>query len=218
MMSTKGMSVEATRELVDGLSGCGVTTFVAHDFDKAGFSILGTLQRDSRVYRFKNTPRVINLGLTLDDIREYDLQSEPVEYADEKDPRENLRENGAPAGECNFLVRRQNYTNKGWVGERVELNAFRSVPRMLEWLGKKLEQHKTEKLIPDDSTLERFYRRSIKVAALQKAIDTAKESLPDDDSIRIPDNLRRSIQELFDTDGTMAWDEALAQIVEGGLN
>ena len=45
IMSTKGMSVTAARELVDQLSAYGVTLLVAHDFDKAGFAILHTLQQ-----------------------------------------------------------------------------------------------------------------------------------------------------------------------------
>ena len=81
IMSTKGMSVTAARQLVDELSFRGVTVLVVHDFDKSGFSILQTLQSNSRRYTFKNKPKVIDLGLRLSDVNEMSLQSEPVSYA-----------------------------------------------------------------------------------------------------------------------------------------
>ena len=46
-MSTKGMSVTTSRELIDSLH---VPVLVFHDFDKSGFSIVGTLKRDTRRY------------------------------------------------------------------------------------------------------------------------------------------------------------------------
>ena len=57
IMSTKGMSVTAARQLVERLSEQGVTILVCHDFDKSGFSILHTLQSDTRRYRFLTRPR-----------------------------------------------------------------------------------------------------------------------------------------------------------------
>ena len=49
VMSTKGMSVKAARLLVDRLH---VALLVLHDFDQAGFSIIGTLRRSTRRYRY----------------------------------------------------------------------------------------------------------------------------------------------------------------------
>jgi hypothetical protein len=70
IMSTKGMSVTASRELIDDL--CGehpVRLLVLHDFDKAGFSIVGTLRRDTRRYAFRNSNiEVIDLGMRIGDI------------------------------------------------------------------------------------------------------------------------------------------------------
>jgi hypothetical protein len=49
IMSTKGMSVTAARALADEMcSDHGIPLLLLHDFDKAGFSIAGTLQRDTR--------------------------------------------------------------------------------------------------------------------------------------------------------------------------
>lgn len=131
VMSTKGMSVTATRILVEDLTSKGVTIGVLHDFDKAGFSIVHTLRTDTRRYRFKAKPSVIDLGLRLEDVQPMGFESEPVEYPDKKDPRINLRNSGASEAECDFLVRHK--TEGGWIGERVELNAMTS-KQFLTWL------------------------------------------------------------------------------------
>ena len=65
VMSTKGMSVTAARMLVEQLSERGVTFLVAHDFDKAGLSILETLRSDTRRYQFETEPNVVDIGLRL---------------------------------------------------------------------------------------------------------------------------------------------------------
>ena len=58
IMSTKGMSVTASRRLVEELCGRhGIPLLLLHDFDKSGFSIAGTLQRDTRRYTFRGTSR-----------------------------------------------------------------------------------------------------------------------------------------------------------------
>ena len=49
IISTKGVSVTAARRLIDDICGdFDLPLFVLHDFDVAGFMILGTLQRDTR--------------------------------------------------------------------------------------------------------------------------------------------------------------------------
>ena len=54
IMSTKGMSVRAARQLIDELHRYNVPVFALHDCDKAGFSIFGTLGRDSIRYKFRH--------------------------------------------------------------------------------------------------------------------------------------------------------------------
>ena len=59
IMSTKGVSVTAARQLVDELCGeHDIPLLVLHDFDKSGFTIVGTLQRDTRRYSFENAIEV----------------------------------------------------------------------------------------------------------------------------------------------------------------
>ena len=54
LMSTKGMSVTASRQLIDGLAAMGVRVFVLRDFDITGFSIQKTFTGDGRRHTFKN--------------------------------------------------------------------------------------------------------------------------------------------------------------------
>ncbi len=114
IMSTKGMSVTASRLLVDRLCAeSGIPLLVLHDFDKSGFSIVGTLQRDTRRYEFEHDINVIDLGLRIGDIE--GLETEKVYIQSPGSARWNLRDNGATEEEIEFLLDR-----------RVELNAFAS--------------------------------------------------------------------------------------------
>lgn len=74
IMSTKGMSSTAARSLIDNLCRKQVPLLVLHDFDKAGLSIAGTLQRNTRRFSFEHNVEVIDLGLRLVDVRDLDLE------------------------------------------------------------------------------------------------------------------------------------------------
>jgi hypothetical protein len=190
IMSTKGMSVTAARTLVQELSDAGVTILVLRDFDKSGFSIVHTLRTSNQRFKFKGTPRVVDLGLRLEDVESMQLDSESVEYDDDKDPRENLRQNGATEDECDFLVTGRKYSGIGWVGKRVELNAMTS-PQFIKWVESKLEAHGVEKMMPDSDTLKDAYRRAWQRAELQKTIDAAcQEIAANSATLEIPDNLQ----------------------------
>ena len=81
-----------------------MTILVVHDFDKSGLEILDKFTRNTRRYRYRVTPTVIDLGLRLDEARAMGLASEPVTYHSGVDPRESLRSCGADEAECAFLV------------------------------------------------------------------------------------------------------------------
>jgi DNA topoisomerase VI subunit A len=69
IMSTKGMSVTAARALADEMChDYDIPLLLLHDFDKSGFAIAGTLQRDTRRYEFQNSITTIDLGLSLADV------------------------------------------------------------------------------------------------------------------------------------------------------
>jgi hypothetical protein len=200
IMSTKGLSVTASRLLVDQLCAAhAVPLLVLHDFDKSGFSILGTLRRDTRRYAFRNRIEVVDLGLRLEDVEAGGLEAEGVVHR--SDPAPNLRENGATAKEIAFLRAR-----------RVELNAFASAD-FIAWIERKLEQHGIAKIVPDQETLTLAYRRSLASrylasrfrSAMQKAQLRASEA-------PVPDDLTALVAAGLRGDPTQSWDDAVQRI------
>jgi hypothetical protein len=211
VMSTKGMTVTAARQLVEALSAQGVTILVCHDFDKSGFSILHTLQSNTRRYRFKTRPKVIDLGLRLADVHAMRLEREAVDYRGHRDPRVNLRKCGATTEECAFLVRRG--ADGGWTGDRVELNAMTS-DQFIAWLERKLAEAGVRKVIPDQTGLANAYRRAVRQQRLEAAIEEALSDLDEDEEITIPDDLDGRIRAKLDG-SVKAWDEVLRDIILG---
>lgn len=208
IMSTKGQSVVACRLLVDTLCSGeeGVPLLVLHDFDKAGFSILGMFRRDNRRYTYKNEVTVIDLGLRLEDVKKYKLQSETVIY--ESDPSKNLKENGATDQEIEFLY--QGYRR----GQRVELNAFTSAD-LIEWIETKLKQHGVKKIVPDPETLELAYRRSLESKLINKEIQKNKENiLKRVKEAKVPKGLTKAVTRMLKRTPTLSWDQAVAAEVE----
>ena len=102
---------------------------------------------------------MIDLGLRLSDVEAMHLQSEPVEYPSHVDPRENLRQRGTTEEECDFLVRQRGLG--GWTGQRVELNAMTS-DQFIAWLEAKLMAVGVQKVVPDQETLAKAYRRAVR--------------------------------------------------------
>jgi len=73
LISTKGMSVTASRMLLDRLTPCVENIFALHDFDISGFSIAGTLGTDSRRYLFESKPPIVDIGLRLTHVEKMTL-------------------------------------------------------------------------------------------------------------------------------------------------
>jgi DNA topoisomerase VI subunit B len=208
LMSTKGMSVTAARRLVEELSARGVTILVLRDFDKSGFSIVHTLRSNTRRYQFQTEPKVIDLGLRLEDARVLGLLSERVHYATKKDPRERLRECGAAREECDFLV--QGGGPAHWWGERVELNAM-TAAQFLEFLERKLRRAGVRKLVPEGKALRQAYRRAWRLQVIQDAVDAAQAAPAA--KLRVPANLGSAIRRQLQ-DSPLPWDQALQKFVQ----
>lgn len=208
IMSSKGMGTVATRTLIEELSG-KVTIFVLHDFDKAGFSILGTLTRDTRRYEYTAVPEVVDLGLRLADVKKWELQSEAVQYG-KSDPTWNLRENGATEEEIDFLCDSQDW--RGYSGKRVELNAFPS-DQLVEWLDAKLVEHGAKKVIPEHGILEQAYRRAAGIRRFQEIIDEAgPKVIAYANGLALPRNLKAKVAKMLTKNPALPWDEALARL------
>jgi hypothetical protein len=99
IMSSKGMSVTAARQLAEAICGLrAIPLLVLHDFDSSGIIIKDTLENDTRRFSYTNRPNVIDLGLHYGDIS--DLQSE-----DNNSPisDERLRQAGLEEDAIDFL-------------------------------------------------------------------------------------------------------------------
>ena len=204
LLSTKGMSVTAARALVERLSKHGVTIFVLHDFDKSGFTICHTLQTDTRRYRFKTAPHVIDLGLRLGDVEDMGLDSEAVSYSSDVDPRPGLIQHGATPEEAAYLVTGQQEGR--WVGQRVELNALDS-QQFIDWVEGKLQAHGVTKFLPDADTLKVAWKRNWRIAQLNEAIASAVKNLPDPPDP--PADLEQKMKERLAAHPAIGWDKAL---------
>ena len=207
LMSSKGMSSTAARQLVDRLCfDHGIPLFVLHDFDKAGLSIAGTLQRDTRRYEFSNDIRVVDLGLRLPDIEEIgglEAESSGLKQSEWPAARLNMAKNGATQEEAEFLLKR-----------RIELNALTS-RQLVDLIETKLTEHGVKKVVPDHETLSVMYRRAVVQEEAQQAIDKALEKFDGSGAktCAVPADLSARIHELLAKNDTRSWDAALRDVV-----
>jgi hypothetical protein len=211
--STKGMPVTAVRRLADEMCGrYGIPLFVLHDFDKSGFSILGTLCRPTRRYVYKNQIKVIDLGLRIGDIG--GLQPETIFDKGGTDKRRaNLIKNGATHEEVEFLLH-----------QRVELNAMTS-RLIVDFAERKLQEHGVRKVIPNENELADAYRLFAHGHKAQEVIARKLTKLNGGSPVQIPTDLRervaRYLAEHPTARGTKPWrqfsgNRASVQSVQSG--
>jgi hypothetical protein len=208
IMSTKGMSVTASRELVQTISTLhGLPVLVLHDFDVSGFTIFGTLSKSTRRFKYAKPPNVIDLGLRMADID--GLETEAATVKSRGKSRATLRRHGATEDEIEFLIPLLSTRPC----QRVELNAFAS-DELVRWIERKLDEHGVTKLVPDDDTITNAYRRMRRQAAVQAKINEVVVSLDDGaDDLIVPSDLQSRIRKALESDRTTSWDEALRRIV-----
>ena len=205
IMSCKGMSVTAARQLVDRTCArYGIPLLILHDFDISGFSIAKTLCSDTRRYSFRNEFQTIDLGLRLDDVRDLELESEPVSLAAKKDKtRETLRRNGANEDEIDFLVN----------GQRVELNAMTS-DQFLDFVEDKLVAAGIEKIVPPKDQLDAAYRLFTRSVHIKKIVDEAIAAHADEAEVAVPDDLEARVRDYLAQEPEAPWEDAVRHAVE----
>jgi hypothetical protein len=209
IMSTKGMSVTAARTLAENVCGDhGVPLLLLRDFDKAGFAIAASFQKDTRRYQFTKDFEVGDLGLRLEDVESWGLVSEEVYY--KSDPCDNLEENGATPEEIAYL--HEGGSGKHHYGRRVELNAFPS-DDLIKWIEGKLNEQGVKKVVPNGEVLKEAYARAVKVAVVNEAIkdaqDAAEQAAKDH---AIPKTLTRTIRKRLRETPVLSWDKVVAEV------
>jgi hypothetical protein len=199
LMSTKGLSNTAARQLVDEMCDrYRIPLLVLHDFDKAGFSIIGTLRRSNRRYAFRNQIKVVDLGLRLADVE--NLESEDVfDRGSREAIRQNLRGNGATPDEIEFLLE-----------QRVELNAFPS-DELIAFIRRKLDAFGIKKIVPPNKRLADAFRLFVRGARIEESIRTELErerKVP----IDVPADLQGQVREYLKKYPEEPWEIAVREI------
>ena len=214
IMSTKGMSVTASRLLVDKLCHThDIPLFILRDFDKSGFGIAASFRNDTRRYSYAHDIKVVDLGLRLEDVKQWGLDSEEVHYG-KTDPTDNLRDNGATDEEIAFL-RNADWTHqRGYSGRRVELNAFTS-DKFIEWIEGKLVANGVVKVVPDAEVLAEAYRRAVATTIINRGIEKlAEQAKQYIDAMALPVGLAAKVAERLKQDPGQPWDAAISAMAD----
>ena len=205
IISTKGVSVTAARQLVDSICGTKhLPLFVLHDFDVAGFLIFGTLQRDTRRYQFANAIEVIDLGLRLDDIDGLEREPAAATRTTEGILRSQLAENGASEAEIDILL-----------NDRVELNAMTS-DQLIAMIERKLKAYGIQKVIPDNDMLAEAYQTFHRSQQLREKFDELEEEF-EETEIEVPEDLHEKVRAVLEEHNDLRWDEAVQIVLDEGL-
>ena len=202
IVSTKGVSVTAARRLIDNICGDhDLPLFVLHDFDVAGFLILGTLQRDTRRYQFSSYVEVIDLGLRIADIAGLEREPAAASRVNANILRGQLAENGAAGSEIGILL-----------DERVELNAMTS-DALIRMIEHKLQAYGLEKVLPDDDLLAETYRAFHHSQELRKKFEQIKNESKDAE-IEPPTNLQKQVRAVLNEHHDLRWDDAVQIVLD----
>jgi hypothetical protein len=213
IMSTKGMSVIAARQLLDRIAENVDKVLVLHDLDVSGFSIFGTLGTDSRRYTFENdlSDKIVDIGLRLDDVEAMGLEAENVEVRNREARRETLERHGATDEEIDFLAPEDEDESC----QRVELNAMTS-RQLVDFVEAKLEEHGVEKLVPDEDVLEAQARRLIEHKLTRDLIDGERERIAQEAARKeLPADLEDRLEALLEERPELSWDAALDIVLHG---
>jgi hypothetical protein len=204
IISNKGVSVTAARQLIDSICGAShLPLFVLHDFDVAGFMIFGTLQRDTRRYQFANAIEVIDLGLRLDDIGGLEREPAAATRTTEYILRSQLAENGASEAETDILL-----------NDRVELNAMTS-DQLIAMIERKLKAHGIKKVIPDKDVLAEAYQAFHRSQQLREKFEELEEEF-EETEIEVPEDLNEKVRAVLEEHNDLRWDEAVQIVLDGG--
>jgi hypothetical protein len=205
IISNKGLSVTAARQLIDEICGDNdLPLFVLHDLDVAGFMIFGTLQRDTRRYQFTNTVEVIDLGLRLADIAGLEREPAAATRTTKDILRKQLAENGATDAEIAILL-----------NERVELNAMTS-DALVAMIERKLKAYGLKKVIPSDELLAQSYCTFHRSQRLREEFEELKEEFKET-NIEVPEDLNKQVCAILEKHDDLRWDDAIRIVLDGKL-
>jgi hypothetical protein len=206
--SAKGYPVEAVRELFARAEGGDYQLFVFHDADIDGYEIARVLGEETRRMPHHSV-EVIDLGLSVEDALEMDLEPEP--FSRKKGIPYTLRRRISRVAKEYFVDRE----------ERFELNAILPDTRRIEYIERKLEENGVRgKVIPPEEKLGELADEMYceKHAAWVEetlrdlvSFDDIKKALADEFAGKFKlEEAKRYIEEGFENDKTLSWRDALS--------
>ena len=209
LMSSKGFTTRAARDLIDKLAEHDepVTVFCVHDADAFGTMIYQTFQEETKA-RGARKIKIINLGLEPEEALRIGLTAETGLVGDRDKPVADY----VPEEWREWLQ-----TN------RVELNAM-PMPQFIAWLDDKMAEHGGGKLIPPaevltedlDAQIEQKVRLVVKERILQEArfdeqVAAAIGALKRADV----SDLIEGIEQLFDEEQERSWRDHIEAVAAG---
>ena len=227
VMSSKGFSTRAARDLIDKLVEHDepVEVFCAHDADASGTMIYQTLQEATKA-RGARKIRIINIGLEPLEALRMGLEVETVEAGERRKPVADYIKNHDGAGDVD--ANGNDISDIDWdewlQTHRVELNAM-TTPQLIEWLDRKMVEFGSGKLIPPGEVLEgdlkarvegkvraEITERILREAGLDAQVDATVAALD------LPEGagLARGITQLFEDQPDAEWRdqvEAVADVI-----
>jgi hypothetical protein len=209
LMSSKGFSTRAARDLVDKLAVHDepVTIFCVHDADASGGMIYQTFQRATKA-RVARKIKIVNLGLEPWEAITMGLEVETVEEGKKHKPVADYALNRGDEEDWDEWLQTH----------RIELNAM-TTPEFIEWLDGKMAAY--DKLIPPpdvlkaelDERIERKLRADITERILREAgfEDQVAAAIA---AINKPPaaDLQAGIKHLFEQDPDREWRDHIEEI------
>jgi hypothetical protein len=209
LMSSKGFTTRAARDLVDKLAEHDepVIVFCVHDADGHGTTIYETFQEATKA-RGARKIRIINLGLEPWEAAEMGLEVEDVEAGKRRKPVADYvrdREDG-------------DHWEKWLQTHRVELNAM-TTPQFIQWLDRKLAGY--DKLIPpadvlaaelnarvEDKIRNAVVERVLREANVDSQVAAAIAEIETPDSTA----LAAGVKQLFDATPDAQWRDHIEMV------
>ena len=158
---------------------------------------------------FRTASQVIDLGLSLEDVKAMGLEAEYQHHPKESKSAlmDNLRENGASEDEIAFMF--QDFDRLRST-RRVELNAMTS-PQFIAFVERKLRDSGVAKIVPDKNLLAEIYTSMERGRRLKEAVENLDEI--NMKGFRAPEDLHRRVKKLLKERPELRWDAAIAEIV-----
>jgi hypothetical protein len=224
LMSSKGFTTRAARDLVDKLAEHDepVTIFCVHDADAHGTMIYQTFQEETKA-RGARKIKIVNLGLEPWEALAMGLEVETFPKGEKRRPvAKYVADHPGNFGATGVPVSRWVNDWEEWLQtHRIELNAM-TTPQFIEWLDGKMEGF--SKLVPPEDVIgqeldkrieakirETITERILREANIDAQVATAVAAIEKPDTATLADGIR----EVFEHAPDNEWRDYVETVARG---